>query len=207
MLALVAAVLTSLAFGWGIATGVVWPALVALSLTVLVILVDRVGRARRTAAGTVSGPSGWEDLDRELERARRYGRPVTVIRMPVDGGASPAGRAAAVLPRLRRVDRAWAEHGEMIAVLPETDRADAEHLVSRLKAGRPEGATSSVAIATCPTDGATRHVLLAALYGAPSAGPASGGTGAPTAPPSNVIELRPDRPAETSVTDRRESSI
>jgi hypothetical protein len=205
MLVPVVAAIAGATLGWALATGTVWAAVAGLALAALAVVVGLDRRAARSTLTTDRATSGWQDLDRELERARRYGRPVSVVRVSAADDAGSSTSKPTALPRLRRLDRAWAEHGEVIAVLPETDRHAAEGLLARLQA-RSE-ASSAVGLASFPDDGATRHALLTTLFGVPAGMSDRADAGAAVEPPSNVIAMRPDRNADAALTDRRESSV
>lgn len=198
------------AVGWSIATGSFLPAIVVVPLALLAIFLDRARLAdHRTVPASLasSGASGWEDLHRELARARRHERPLAIVRLPGKGGTDAAARATAIAPFLRRIDRVWSEHGDVNVLLPETDRAAAERLVERLRAGQPETFGTEASIASFPADGLTSGALLSTLYGAPLpivAVPV--GIGRPAELPGDVIALRPHLVPDAPLTDRRESS-
>jgi hypothetical protein len=210
MVVAVGAAIAGGAVGWGIATGVLLPAVVAVPLALLAIFLDRARLAdHRTAPAALasSGASGWEDLHRELARARRHERPLAIVRLPGDGGTDAAARAAAIAPYLRRIDRVWSEHGDVNVLLPEADRAAAERLVGRLQARQPETVGAAASIAAFPTDGLTSSALLSMLYGTPLPPVAVPvGVGRPVELPADVIELRPHLVPDAPLTDRRESS-
>lgn len=198
------------AVGWGLATGDPLPAVVAVPLALLAIFVDR---ARMTDHRTSpawsysSGASGWEDLHRELARARRHERPLAIVRLPGAAGSDAAARAAAIAPFLRRIDRVWSEHGDVNVLLPEADRAAADRLIGRLRARQPETVGVAASIASFPADGLTSGALLASLYGTPLPTVAVPvGIGRPVELPADVIELRPHLVPDVPLTDRRESS-
>jgi hypothetical protein len=198
------------AVGWALATGDPLPAVVVVPVVLFAIFLDRARLAdHRSVPGSPasSGASGWEDLHRELARARRHERPLAIVRLPGSGGSDAAARAAALAPYLRRIDRVWSEHGDVNVLLPETDRAAAERLVGRLRARQPETFGAEASIASFPTDGLTSGALLATLYGTPLPTVAVPvGVGRPAELPADVIELRPHLVPDTTLTDRRESS-
>ena len=215
IVALIAGVLV----GWSVATGQYWLALVAAVLGVALIALERTGlgdrRASTAAAASVSpSQAGWEDVHREIARARRHERPLAIVRLPgADANDAPT-RAAAIAPYLRRIDRVWAEHGDVNVLLPDTDRAAAEQLIGRLQARQPLALGSGASIATFPADGLTSGALLSTLYGTPLPTVAVPlGVGRPVelptdlvGPSADVIELRPHLAPDAPLTGRRESS-
>jgi hypothetical protein len=207
--AMVAAIIGGV-IGWGIATSSLLPIVIAVSIAVLVGFLVRVRLRDERAVPMVaptSSEAGWADVHREIARARRHERPLAIIRLPGEAGSDADARAAAIAPHLRRIDRTWADHGEVNLLLPETDRAEAERLVERLQARQPDVAGTGASIAAFPTDGLTSGALLAALYGTPLPSvPVPVGVGRPADLPADVIELRPHLLPDPPATDRRESS-
>jgi hypothetical protein len=203
------AAIAGLVVGWGIAADTLWVAGAAGAAGLVGIFLDRARLADHHAAPSTSvttSQAGWEDFHRELARARRHERPVAIVRLPGAAADAPE-RASAIVPFVRRIDRVWAEHGDVNIVLPETDRAAAERLIDRIRARRPEAVGDAPAIATFPVDGLTSGAIVSALYGIPLptvAVPA--GIGRPVELPADVIELRPRLSPDAPLTDRRESS-
>ena len=196
--------------GWGLATASYLPVAVAVVVAAVGIFLDRARLAdHRAPAATapIASQTGWEDVHRELARARRYQRSMAILRLPGGAGTDASERAIAIVPYLRRIDRIWSEHGDVNVLLPDTDRAAAERLVGRLQARQPAAVGPSPAIATFPVDGLTSGALLAVLYGTPLPTVAVPiGVGRPVELPADVIELRPHLVPEPALTDRRESS-
>jgi hypothetical protein len=196
--------------GWGIATSSLLPIVVVVPFAVLVGFLV-MARLRDERAVPMAAPSsseaGWADVHREIARARRHERPMAIVRLPGEAGSDVDARAAAIAPYLRRVDRTWADNGEVNLLLPETDRPAAERLVERLHGRLPDVVGSAASIAAFPSDGLTSGALLAALYGTPLPSVAVPvGVGRPVDLPADVIELRPHLLPDPPVSDRREYS-
>jgi diguanylate cyclase (GGDEF)-like protein len=136
-----------------------------------------------------------ERLEQELQRTARYGEPLSVLLMDVDGlkqindaqghaGGDRALRAVAKAMReqSRAIDLAGRWGGdEFLIAAPNTDAAPATHLAERIRRAVVEGAdgpapTISVGVATCREQGravaASRLLALAddALYRAKQLG-------------------------------------
>ena len=125
--------------------------------------------------------SSWEDLQRELDRSRRYGHSFSVVRLasrtrlkPRSNGAGRERRAELerralmVGVLLRKLDRVWADGEDIYVLLPEGGRAMAESMLDRIREPLTVLVPDSVAaIATFPQDGLSIGGLLAAL-GRPS---------------------------------------
>ena len=142
---------------------VVW---IALAVGSAGALMAALAVSRRTVAPPSiqdEGTPAWAEFRRELARARRHERPLSIVRLP--GGAT--GRSTAALTvgphrPLRRVDRAWAEGADLVILMPESDRSAAERAVDRLApALRIDPTTARVA--TFPVDGLTSTALVAAV--------------------------------------------
>jgi hypothetical protein len=202
--------LAGVVVGWGLTTGTWLLAAAALGVAAVGLFLDRARLADHrtpTAAAPIASQTGWEDVHRELARARRFQRSMAIVRLPGGDGMDAPTRAATIVPYLRRIDRVWAEHGDVNVLLPDTDRPAAERLVSRLHTRQPVALGPAPAIVTFPVDGLTSGALLSALYGTPLPSvPVPVGVGRPVELPADVIELRPHLVPELALTDRRESS-
>ncbi len=211
---MVVAVLAAIAggsVGWGVAAGSWGPAVLVVPVALIAIFAYRARLADSGSTrsnGTATSEDAWEAVHREIARARRHERPLALVRLSGDGRMDEAlARAGTIVPLLRRIDRIWAEHGDVNILLPEADRAAAERLVERLRARQPNASPVEASIACFPADGLTSGALLAALYGTPlQSVPVPVGVGRPVDLPADVIELRPHLAADAPLTDRRESS-
>src|SRR5436309_2572033 len=160
-------------------------------------LIDRLSSAARTDSLTgLVNRRGFEELfDTELERARRGGRPLSVIVGDLDGfkaindrfGHAAGDRALEKLSRIlqgvkRRVDTAARVGGEEFAVIaPDSDHHAAYILAERIRrevrdafTGERFPMTISLGVATFPRHGASAEALIGgadeALYAAKKLG-------------------------------------
>jgi hypothetical protein len=136
--------------------------------------------ARGAAAGvppmSLGGRRDARDvLDAELQRSRRYERPLAVVRVSAAAGRDEDRRervevsaacAARLDQSLRATDHWWHEGSALYFVLPESDRAHAHAWVHRLREAVP-GLPTQVSIAVFPQDGITRAAMWAALARSP----------------------------------------
>jgi hypothetical protein len=155
--------------GLGLAPG--FGVLIALlGLGALVAFLSTPVRAGPPLAG--SDDAGWTEFRRELRRARRGGRPLTVLRiagdeLPTDGPDGPSvlgTRSRRLGLHLRLVDRTWVDDGSIYVLLPESPRAAANALIGRIRAESPGQLPERVRIATFPDNGLTSGALIAALH-------------------------------------------
>ena len=125
----------------------------------------------------------WDSLRRELDRARRYERPLALIQITPGGGdeaqeAPPrrkrffsraqadADTLALLRAALRTGDEVWRVHERIFVMLPESDHACAVRLVERLKTHfAPVIEGCDVRTVSFPGDGLTAGALLAGLGG------------------------------------------
>jgi hypothetical protein len=114
--------------------------------------------------------TGWIEFRRELRRARRSGRLLTILRiagaeLPGSGAGATdlATHARALGHRLRIVDRAWVDDDSIYVLLPESSRAAAEALIARIRADAPDQLPELVRIATFPENGLTSGAIIATL--------------------------------------------
>src|SRR5437764_6296734 len=184
---------------WALVTGIVVVAGVftAVQHTHLERLIDRLTDAARTDSLTgLLNRRGFEDLfATELERARRTGRPLSVIICDLDSfkavndrfGHAAGDRAleqlSGILRRAkRRIDTAARVGGEEFAVIaPDSDQHAAYILAERMRrevrerfAAEPYTLTLSLGLATFPRHGAYAEALIGgadeALYAAKKLG-------------------------------------
>jgi hypothetical protein len=129
---------------------------------------------------------GLDAFRAELDRARRHRRTFAMARLelatPADGVAAPdeptdidTATIQLVGGSLRITDHAWLDDGDVVILLPESDRATAESFAERVRANAPGRFTERMGIAAFPDDGLTSNALLDALergmHGAPMPSP------------------------------------
>jgi hypothetical protein len=117
----------------------------------------------------------FEDLEREVNRSRRYGHPFCLARFPRRRPRAEADRwqdqtLGLLSSLIRAVDRVWFDGKDVYVLLPESDRAAGTAALSRIREPLSQvlseeeldGITFAVfAHGECPTSGA----LLSALNG------------------------------------------
>jgi hypothetical protein len=129
----------------------------------------------------------WMLARRELERSRRYGHPLALVRIvplqpmrtrleagvDVDAPSSRRARldrAAADLvsglrETLREIDAVWTDRRGVFMLLPESDAASGHALVRRLRSGERPLLTGEddVRVGAFPADGLTLDAMIAAV--------------------------------------------
>jgi hypothetical protein len=155
--------------GLGVASGPgVWIILLVLGALLVAYLTVPV----RSTVPTISpDEAGWNEFRRELRRARRGGQPLTMLRLAAeelpsegpDGRSDLGSRARRLALDLRLVDRTWVDGASIYVLLPETTRAAADALISRIRATSPGQLPEHVRIATFPENGLTSGALIAAV--------------------------------------------
>jgi hypothetical protein len=129
----------------------------------------------------------WMLARRELERSRRYGHPLALVRIvplqpmrtrleagvDVDAPSSRRARvdrAAADLvsglrETLREIDAVWTDRRGVFMLLPESDAASGHALVGRLRSGERPLLTGEddVRVGAFPADGLTLDAMIAAV--------------------------------------------
>jgi hypothetical protein len=102
-------------------------------------------------------------FDREIERARRYARPLALIRIEWDGDP---GAAAAFDPMVaRRTDLVFAIGAATYLIAPEATSSHADALCRRVEEEYGAAELVSATSASFPADGLSRGALLTALNG------------------------------------------
>lgn len=141
-----------------------WVAVVAGSVLVVGLLVWGRDRSRDVPA---EHETAWTEFRRELRRARRHRRALTLMRIPgKNGAASTSTRDLSdrIGARLRLIDRAWVHDGSIYVMLPESSRAAASVAAERLMTLDPGLALDEVRVASFPDDGLTSGALIAAVH-------------------------------------------
>jgi hypothetical protein len=131
----------------------------------------------------------WVAARREMERSRRYGHPLALVRVVAtsaaaggDAGSRPgrlsradrAGRAGrdaaarlvgALRGTLRDIDTVWSDRRGVFMLLPESDVEAGRGLAQRLRAGDQPllSQEDDVRIGAFPSDGLTLDALIAAV--------------------------------------------
>jgi hypothetical protein len=134
----------------------------------------RGGRALSPSTDLPAGSAPWADVRKELQRCRRYERPLALIRMSWPSRTSLGGRLfgkraarehlrRAIAGAMRDCDLYLEESRHLYLVLPECDRDAAQHLLGRLVQAAPDTAFLDVAVAEFPRDGLTIGGLLRAV--------------------------------------------
>jgi hypothetical protein len=118
------------------------------------------------------GSGSFEELERELDRSRRYGHPLFLARISCggDGAAVPdraQDTASALSSILRSVDRAWTEGRDVYVLLPECDRAKGLAVLARIRDPLSQLLSAeeqdSISFAVWPDDCLTGGALFYAL--------------------------------------------
>lgn len=93
-------------------------------------------------------------------------RAVAPVSPEAQAADDPEARSRKLHEHLRLVDRTWVDDGSVYMLLPETSRAAADSLVSRLVTMAPELLPGDIRLATFPDDGLTSGALISAVHGA-----------------------------------------
>lgn len=113
--------------------------------------------------------TAWTEFRRELRRARRHRRALTLVRIPHRDSDAAASRDLRDLTDrigagLRLIDRAWVDNGNIYVMLPESSRAAASVAVERLMTLDSNLSADDVRVASFPDDGLTSGALIAAVH-------------------------------------------
>jgi hypothetical protein len=120
-----------------------------------------------SAPALTSAEAGWAEFRREMRRARRGVKAMSILRIdPGVEDAALAVRSEQVGTQLRLVDRTWVDDGSIYVLLPESSRTAADALISRIRATAADVLPADVRIATFPDDGLTAGAIIAAVHGA-----------------------------------------
>lgn len=148
--------------GWSIGTGSEIALVGGLIATSAALIRRRHPKPVPAAQGATMADSqtGWQEVQRELDRSRRHERPFVLIRIP--GPASAAGSLKAFL---RSADSLWVSGGNVYVLLPESSRARGEAVLARVRDSQPALLPGNEQLVAFPEDGVTRGALVALLHG------------------------------------------
>jgi hypothetical protein len=164
---IVASIQLVLVLGWALT-------LASTSMLAISTFVGAMLIAVRSVAPSLGQPSvvpthlerrGWHAFEHELSRARRYERPIALIRGPLPSPTEATAQLDAMADinkSLRTVDTAWIDGGALWILATEADRGMAEQLVDRIVSTtwlEPE----DVRIASFPADALTAGGLISLL--------------------------------------------
>jgi hypothetical protein len=108
---------------------------------------------------------GWHAFENELSRARRYERPIALIRGPLPSPTEATAQLdvmADINKSLRSVDTAWIDGGALWILATEADRSMADQLVDRI-VETTWLEREDVRIASFPDDALTAGGLISML--------------------------------------------
>lgn len=138
--------------------------LVVLGLAALLTVVAVAFRGAASRGASAPPSDGWSALMIELERARRYERPLSVVRIGVR--ANPTGIAESLVDRvrsrIRKVDTAWLDEDSVYVLVPESGPASVADLVAHLIDGLGIDPID-IRSAAFPDDALTAGALIARL--------------------------------------------
>ena len=106
-----------------------------------------------------------DPLERELQRSRRFRRPLSLVRARPRADGESAALASEFRSAAREVDQVWDSGGAVIVVLAEADAAAARAFVGRVCHPISGQLAEEPSIATFPDDGLTLSALLGTLHG------------------------------------------
>ncbi len=133
-------------------------------------LVFHMARGALASSGLLDAASFRARADVELERARRYGRPLSAVLVQLDQEPEAAALQAQLAPLLRRADLATLAKAQLSVLCPETPREEAEPLVAEWV----EALGARAGVAVFPDDALDAETLFAgARAAALSAAPAA----------------------------------
>lgn len=118
-------------------------------------------RWRRRPAGR---SEDWNLLRREIDRSRRHGHPLMVVRVDAGTRADAVRLQQALETHVRSIDAVWTHADSAYIMLPESDRAAGDGFLGRLRAAAPELVPAdAVRVACFPQDGLTADALRSGL--------------------------------------------
>lgn len=146
-------------FGGGIFLGAVGAVLGAAAIR---------GARPIVGAAVDESAAGWTEFHRELARARRFGRPFTIVRFANGGRLDDATATSLreIAAAARRIDRVWSDEGHILMLLPETAPSAVPGLLERIRLVAPDALAAEPSVVHFPDHGTTSGALIGAIYAA-----------------------------------------
>jgi hypothetical protein len=163
----VASIQIALAVAWGL--GAASAGLLAVVTFIGAIFVGMRSLARSLAQPVILPAHlerrGWHAFEQELARARRYERPLALIRAPLPGvSSSPEPDVMTSINRsLRTVDTAWVDNDALWILATEADRDVANEVIERVVGVAPAILRDEIRVASFPSDALTAGALISSL--------------------------------------------
>jgi hypothetical protein len=137
------------------------------------------------------GSEGWEELRREITRARRFAREFVLVRVPLPAPVRArvvepevATAIASLTALVRSIDRVWVDGDSAYLLLPEANREAGEGFLARVRREAPELVRHARAcFAAFPEDGLTSGAMLKALRAGADVRPVADQSAAPVQTP------------------------
>jgi hypothetical protein len=152
---------------WAVVMGLTTVAAVSYGAYQEHVATRAIAVARRRVGGMP-----FDDLRREMDRARRHERPFAVVRIGLGADAVEHDATAALVASLRArdgersalrsIDRWWRSSNDLFLLLPETS-ADAARMALRRVGGDEALLNGTWQVAAFPEDGITTGALFEAL--------------------------------------------
>ncbi len=163
--------------GVAVATGAevlaVWPGverwalrllLAFVALFLVLVMIGNTGG--RTASDSLPERRSPDRFKAEINRARRYGRAVALVRVRTSAVAVAERLATDLDDHLRADDGHWTDGRDVLVVLPEANRSHAMQFVRRFQATLTDVRDSQVVIASFPEDGTTFGAIASTIEAA-----------------------------------------
>jgi hypothetical protein len=159
---------------WAVVMGLTTVAAVSYGAYQEHVATRAIAVARRRIGGTP-----FDELRREMDRARRHERPFAVVRIRLGSGGTDGQSTETLVTALRAgdearsalrsIDRWWRSANDLFLLLPETS-ADAARVALRRVGGDQAVLTGMWQVAAFPEDGITTGALFEALGARPPGG-------------------------------------
>jgi hypothetical protein len=161
--------------GWVVSVGITGVAAGAVAGLMAARSSPSVVEPLAAADGVTHSEAGWEVLQAEVARSRRYGHPLVLVAIPEevwlnsDAELEPAeqalGATRALEPLLRTSDHAWSDGSTIYIMLAECNVDQARHFLARARSSLPALLPSAgrLGYAAFPVHAVTVGGLLGAL--------------------------------------------
>ena len=154
---------------WQLSQNLLLVALVTAAAGAIGLVLVRARDDRLSAGHRASSVTGWDALQREIDRSRRHERSLALASVslpdaePVGNGDEMMATIGRVRSELRSIDVLWTDGSRLWVLMPESGREGGTTALRRIMGAAPETRGDYWKLVVFPDDAMTLGALIAVL--------------------------------------------